>query len=73
MRKIRHNAGFYHVQYPSGHCHRDTNAEDTVKRKTVLELKKKMCYDFTYGTIIDTKKRTTIDTFGGVLPFIHWG
>ena len=36
----RHNAGFYHVQYPSGHCHRDTNAEDTVKRKTVLELKK---------------------------------
>ena len=25
---------------PSGHCHRDTNAEDTVKRKTVLELKK---------------------------------
>ena len=40
LRKIRHNAGFYHVQYPSGHCHRDTNAEDTVKRKTVLELKK---------------------------------
>ena len=56
MRKIRHHAGFYHVQYPSGHCHRDTNAEDTVKRKTVLELKKEMCYDFTYGTIIDTKK-----------------
>ena len=40
MRKIRHHAGFYHVQYPSGHSHRDTNAEDTVKRKTVLELKK---------------------------------
>ena len=40
LRKIRHHAGFYHVQYPSGHCHRDTNAEDTVKRKTVLELKK---------------------------------
>ena len=58
MRKIRHNAGFYHVQYPSGHCHRDTNAEDTVKREKLywkLE-KKKMCYDFTYGTIIDTKK-----------------
>jgi len=30
-----------------------------------LELKKKMCYDSTYGTIIDT--------FGGAFPFVHWG
>lgn len=73
MRKIRHNAGFYHVQYPSGHCHRDTNAEDTVKRKTVLELKKENVLCFYIRNNHRYKERTTIDTFGGVLPFIHWG
>ena len=58
MRKIRHNAGFYHVQYPSGHCHRDTNAEDTVKEENCTgNWKKRKCaMNFTYGTIIDTKK-----------------
>lgn len=56
MGETRHYDGLYRVQYPSERCSRDTNAEDTVKGKTVLELKKKMCYDSTYGTIIDTKK-----------------
>ena len=62
MRKIRHHAGFYHVQYPSGHCHRDTNAEDTVKRKTVLELKKDA--DVENLTNMLYKKTRLEDTFG---------
>jgi len=35
--RIRHHKSLYRVQYPSGHCSRDTNAEVTVKRKAVLE------------------------------------
>ena len=35
--EYRHHKSLYRVQYPSGHCSRDTNAEVTVKRKAVLE------------------------------------